>query len=212
METMDQRTGGPPLLPRPGTRDADEDQRVVVRGIGWDSYVALADAIPDGDGPRVTYLDGDLEIMTTSFRHEVTKKLLARLVEAFAEETGVKLNGYGHATQRDAGQRVAAEPDESYSIGKRSHAADLVIEVVHTSGGIDKLEVFRRLGAREVWFWINSRLWVFVLIDGAYQERAASVALAGIDLRELERIVTTADDDDQTEAIRSYRTSLRARS
>ena len=212
METMDQWTGGPPPLPRPGTRDADDDQRVVVRGISWDSYVALADAIPDGDGPRIAYLDGDLEIMTTSFRHEVTKKLLARLVEAFAEETGVQLNGYGHATQRDADQRVAAEPDESYNIGKRTQAADLVIEVVHTSGGVDKLEVFRRLGAREVWFWINSRLWVFVLVDGTYQERAASVALAGIDLRELERIVTTADDDDQTVAVRAYRAALQRRS
>ena len=211
METMDQWTGGPPPLPRPGSRDANDDQRVVVRGISWDSYVALNDAIPDGDGPRIAYLDGDLEIMTTSFRHELTKTMLARLVEAFAEETGVQLNGYGHATQRDPEQRVAAEPDESYSIGARAHAADLVIEVVHTSGGIDKLEVFRRLGAREVWFWINSRLWVFVLVDGAYQERPASVALAGIDLRDLERIVTSADDDHQTEAIRSYRTSLRAR-
>lgn len=211
MDAMAQDTGGPARVPRPGARDTDADQVVVVRGLSWDSYVALADAIPDGDGPRVAYLDGDLEIVTTSFRHELTKKLLARLVEAFAEETGIQLNGYGHATQRDAGQRVAAEPDESYSVGTRTQAEDLMIEVVHTSGGIDKLEVFRRLGEREVWFWINSRLWVFVLVDGAYQERDASVALAGIDLRELERIVTTADDAHQTEAIRAYRAALRAR-
>jgi Uma2 family endonuclease len=200
------------MLPSPGARGADADQVVVVRSISWEHYIALDEAIEDGTGPRIAYLDGELEIMTTSFRHEVTKKLLARLVETFAEETGIALNGYGHTTQRNETERVAAEPDESYSIGKRTQSADLVIEVVHTSGGLDKLEVFRRLGAREVWFWINQRLWVFVLVDAAYQERLESEVLPGIDLRHIERLVTNANDDDQTETIRAYRASLRARS
>jgi len=212
MEAMDDWRESPPRLPTPGSRDAESDQVVVVRGISWEHYVALNDAIEAGKGPRVAYLDGELELMTTSFRHEVTKKMLARLVEAFADETGLALNGFGHATQRNEAARVAAEPDEQYFLGKRGASADLAIEVVYTSGGIDKLEVFRRLGVREVWFWINQRLWVFVLVDGAYQERVESQVLAGIDLRHLERIVTNTEDEEQTEAIRAYRASLRARS
>ncbi|MEG4506483.1 Uma2 family endonuclease [Microcoleus sp. F6_B4] len=30
---------------------------------------------------------------------------------------------------------------------------DLAIEVVFTSGGIDKLQLYKRLGIPEVWFW-----------------------------------------------------------
>jgi Uma2 family endonuclease len=203
MEVMDPRSFealDPPV---------DFDQVVLLPDISWEQYVALNDAA--GQLPRMAYLDGVLEVMTTSTRHEISKKLLARLVEAYAEEAGIPLNGSGHATQRDEKRKAAAEPDETYSIGKIGKHSDLVLEVVYTSGGLHKLEIYRRLGAREVWFWINGRISVYVLVDGQYEERATSIALPTIDLRELERIVALADDD-QTAAVRAYRQRLRARS
>jgi len=36
-------------------------------------------------------------------------------------------------------------------------------EVVWTSGGIDKLEIYRRLGVGEVWRWKDSRIEIHVL-------------------------------------------------
>ncbi len=41
-------------------------------------------------------------------------------------------------------------------------APDLAIEVIWTSGGIDKLESYRGLGVGEVWFWREGRMEVFV--------------------------------------------------
>jgi len=43
------------------------------------------------------------------------------------------------------------EPDECYLVGDQDKSApDLAIEVIGTSGGIDKLEIYRRLDVGEV--------------------------------------------------------------
>jgi Uma2 family endonuclease len=206
MEQMDNSRRAPPL---PRDSDIDRDQIVVLRGISWEQYVAINDAQP-GRWPRLSYLDGELELMTVSPRHEIVKKWLARLVEAYAEEANIALNGYGGTTWRNETTRAAAEADESYACGKLRKTPDLIVEVVHTSGGINKLEVYRRLGVREVWFWINGLIYAYVL-DGTYRETQNSIVLPGIDLDELARIISSSTDEEQTAAVRAYRESLKVR-
>jgi len=190
----------------------DRDQVIVLHGVSWDQYVALDDARGEASQPLFAYLDGELELVTVSFRHEFVKKLLSRLLEAYAEERNIALNGFGEATQRKKKKKTGAQADEHYFIGrapsKRSSAPDLVIEVVYTSGGINKLEVWRRLGAREVWFWINGRIYVYSLVDGQYRESPTSRAVPGIDLDAIARIIAETDESEQTEAVRAYRKSL----
>ena len=130
-------------LEPPTPRDwADRDQGVVLPGVSWEQYIALSDA-REKSRPLMAYLDGALEIMTTSSRHEWVEKTIARLVEAYAEEVRLSLVGYGNTTFRKKLKRAGAEPDECYTLGKLRRLPDLVVEVVFTSGGIDKLEVYR---------------------------------------------------------------------
>ena len=42
----------------------------------------------ESSATRVTYLEGELELMSPSFDHETLKKTLGRLIEAYAEEVG----------------------------------------------------------------------------------------------------------------------------
>jgi Uma2 family endonuclease len=49
---------------------------------------------------------------------------------------------------------------------------DLAIEVIWTSGGLDKREIYRALGVREVWFWRKGRLTVHALRPAGYEEIA----------------------------------------
>jgi len=195
-------------LPHPRV-DATRDQVVVLRGVPWPQYEALLRARGEAPQPRLAYLDGVLEIMTTGFRHEIGKKLLARLVEAYAEERGVSLNGAGNMTFKKKAKQAGLEPDECYWLGKIRPAPDLAIEIVETSGGIDKLEIYRRLGVREVWFWIEGRIWAYARDAGPYREVRASTLMPELDLEELARIVVTTEDDEQTEAVRRYRHALR---
>jgi Uma2 family endonuclease len=208
MENMDRELVPP--IPFDWDFGAGRDQVIVLPNISWDQYIEISTSRGEAPRPLLAYLDGDLEVMTTSRPHEWVKKMLARLVEAYAEERNIPLVGYGQATWRNKVKRAGLEPDECYALGKLRKVPDLAIEVVHTSGGINKLEIYRRLGVREVWFWINARVYVYRL-NGKYKESTASSVLTEIDLDVIARTVADTDEGDQTEAVRAYRRSLRTR-
>ncbi len=183
---------------------------MVLRGVSWEQYEEICDA--RDKRPRMAFLDGALELMTTSMRHELAKKLIARLLETYAVECTVALTGAGATTWRNKQRKAAVEADECYFIGPERERPDLALEVVFTSGGVDKLEIYRRLRVREVWFWIEGRFWLYALVDGKYQEVRTSRVLPHLDLDEIARIlVTTDDEEDQTAVVRAYRDALRRR-
>jgi Uma2 family endonuclease len=192
--------------------DAAEEQRVVLHGVPWEQYVALLRTIGDKGTPRTAYLDGELEIMTHGWRHEWVKKLLARLVEAYADAADISLNGFGNKTFKRKMKRAGCEPDECYIVGPRkSSAADFAIEVVVTSGDLDKLEIYRRVGIREVWFWEDGKLSVHVLgEDGSWRAMRRSPTLPGFPIAMAERTVIETDESHQSEAVRQFRKSLEA--
>ena len=80
--------------------------------------------------------------------HERIKSFLGCLLEAYALEAGIDLSPSGAWTLKHAPRKAGAEPDECYIVGpdQDKDAPDLVIEVAWTSGGIDKLEIYRRRG------------------------------------------------------------------
>jgi Uma2 family endonuclease len=194
------------------------DQVVVMRNVSWDQYETILAIRGERPKPRLAYLDGALEIMTTSADHEITKKVIARLVEAFAEAAGLRFDGAGQTTLRKEAKRGGLEPEECYYlrsvelVGVESEdlpPPDLAIEVVHSHGGIDKLEIYRRLGVREVWFLIDSHFWVYTLDVDGYEESNRSQLMPECDLDEIARLVVTCDD--QTAMVRAYREAVRAR-
>jgi Uma2 family endonuclease len=143
--------------------DADEvqhdDQRVFLFDVRWRDYKRLLEMRGESAVPRMTYLDGVLELGDP---HESDKTKLARLLEACVDHLELQVDGVGSWTVRNKKKRTGAEPDECYVFGRiievdDVQAPDLVIEVVFSSGGHDRLEVWRRLGAKEVWFWTRER-------------------------------------------------------
>lgn len=199
-------------LPSP-RGDDDRDHLVVLRGVTWRDYESLLHARSRAGRrqPKLAYLDGDLELMTKSMRHELAKKLIARLLECFAEERRIELIGAGETTFRRKAKQAGVEPDECYYVGKIRPSPELAIEVVLTSGGIEKLEVYRRLKVRELWFWIEGGFWAYRLVGDRYQEIERSVLVPDFDFHEIARIVLTAEVDEQTSAVRAYRNKLRKR-
>jgi Uma2 family endonuclease len=208
MQESPSRTGPPPHWPR-----EDRDQIVVLRNVSWSDYVAIDRARGERSQPHIAYLDGAVELVTTSRRHEYIKSLLARLVEAFAEERMLRLDGFGMATLQDKAIEAGIEPDEWYltkADTEPERQPDLAIEVVVTHGGIDKLEIYRRFRVGEVWFWVNGKIWIYRLDGETYAEAKHSLALPDIDLGELERIIAASDETThQVDVVRAYRASLR---
>lgn len=187
------------------------DQFVYLRDVSWDEYERLVAMRGEASVPRITYLHGLVELMAPSKHHESDKTRLARLLEAWAEELAIPLEGYGSWTLKSQLQERGAEPDECYTVGRVAvddeDRPDLAIEVVWTSGGIEKLEVYRKLGVREVWFYERGSLRFFALRDEQYDAIERSELLPDADPQLFARCM---GEPSQTEAVRALRAVLRA--
>lgn len=190
----------PVHIPLPG-----EERRVLLSMVPWSTYVVLRDSL-DSSGVRMTYLQGQLEIMSPSREHEVDKKQIARLLELFCLERDIPLFGYGSTTFRREERERGLEPDECYCRGADRDIPDIAIEIIVTHGSIDKLEVYRGLGVREVWTFEAGRFRVLALNDDRYELIATSAVLPEVDLA---RIAHFATQPDQHLALRAFRDELR---
>jgi Uma2 family endonuclease len=159
------------------------DQRVVLTGATWEHYEMELAMRGEKSVPRLAYLEGVMELMSPSRDHERITSYLGRLVEVYAELHDIELSPYRSWTLK-SGRKAGVEPDECYIFGadQAKDRPDLVIEVIWTSGGIDKLEIYKRLGIDEVWFWIDGTLEVHVLQHGEYVRSERSRWLPGLDL------------------------------
>jgi Uma2 family endonuclease len=194
-------------------REREPEQRVLLHGVPWSTYVVLCDTV-DRPGVRMTYLEGMLEIMTTSRTHEVWKKQIARLLELFCLERDIPLYGFGQMTMRKEEHERGLEPDECYSRDTDKETPDIALEVVVSRPLIDKLEVYRKLGVREVWVFEEGELHIHAsshAADGepAYVPVSKSEIFPEIDLT---RLAHHALEPDQHAALRAYRDELRAAS
>jgi Uma2 family endonuclease len=186
----------------------EPEERLVIGGIGWDGHLALDEAFGhDRPGPRFYYLDGDLEIMSTSDEHERIKKWIGSCVEAFFQQKEIRNMPRGQATMRLV-ERTGAEPDESWCLGEEKRYPDIVLEIALTSGGLPKLEIYCRFGVPEVWMWRRGHLEIHCLrLDGSgYDRTPASRLLPALPVPALEAAVA---ERDWLTATRSFRAALR---
>lgn len=185
-----------------------EDHFVVLHGVSWSDYQRVLEIRGDRSSPRIAYLEGRLEIMRPSDSHERIKSLIGRLVEVWCLEHDVEFTTVGSWTLEDKTTDRGVEPDECYIFGpaRKTQRPDLAIEVIWTSGGLDKLKIYRKLGVAEVWIWRRGTLTPHVLRGESYETAARSEVLPGIDLGQLIRFL---DQPTTSAAIRAYRDSLR---
>jgi len=183
------------------------DQRVVTYAVPWDHYEAQLAMRGDRSVPRMAYLEGALELMSPSKDHERIKSYIGRLIEAYALERGIDLSPYGAWTLKSAPENSGLEPDECYLVGDQNKdTPDLAIEVVWTSGGIDKLEIYRRLAVREVWIWQDSQIEVHVLRQQRYELVEKSALFPDLDVPLLASFL---DRPTALQAVKAFREALR---
>lgn len=186
-----------------------DDHIVRLSGLCWDDYQRLLEVRGDHSAPRIAYLDGEIEIMSPSRTHEAIKSMIGRLVEVYCLENDIPFTTLGSWTLKAADQNRGVEPDECYQFDTEKPDAppQLAIEVVWTSGGIDKLEIYRKLGVNEVWFWRRGRLQPYCLRGDRYVRSIASEVLPDLELGLLTRFL---DQPTTYEAMRAYRQALRS--
>src|SRR5215470_6376523 len=88
------------------------DDVIVLRDVKWADYQRLLEIRGEGPVPRLTYLEGVLELMTPSRPHESIKSMIGRLVETWCLEKGVGITPYGSWTLESKESNRGVEPDE----------------------------------------------------------------------------------------------------
>jgi Uma2 family endonuclease len=210
-------------LASPPVRQHEPRRGILLGGISWSLYQHMLAEIRNG-GVRLTYDQGWLEIMTLSPRHENVKKMIARLLEAYADERETRIEGLGSTTFAREELQRGLEPDECYYI---AHAAevigkdkldldtdpppDLAIDVDISSPDIAKLPIYAALRIPEVWRYDGSRLAPMRLRGGRYVEVRRSVAFPDLPMDRLNAFLEIGLASGQTAAVRALRAWLRGR-
>jgi Uma2 family endonuclease len=182
------------------------EQRVLLRGVSWQGYLQILEALPQSRGSRLTYDDGDLEITVPLEDHEFSGRLIERFILTLVELMGLRIKTMGSTTMNYLGLRKGAEPDNAYYIQNQPKGRnvvfgedpppDLVVEVDITHTDIAKNQFYASLGVPEFWRF-NGKIWrVYCLQDGVYSEVELSPTFPQVPKEQLYAFLATAKEDE----------------
>ncbi len=185
----------PQLLDKPAHQPTEE-KLVTLYGITWEKFKAIEAQLQDNRDVRLSYLSGVLEIMSPiGEEHEYVKRTLGLLLEAYMKKKGIRFYALGGFTLEAPGY-ASGTPDESYIIGSKKEVPDIVIEIIITSGTINRRELYKPKKVPEIWFWKSNQLRVFHLNEGEYEEVSRSTFFPDLDLALLLRYIGHPDQYD----------------
>lgn len=184
------------------------DEPILISGLTWREFKA-AEQLIDRPGVRLSFLNGTLEIQRMpGEQHETVKERIGTLLDLYLLQVGIDYTPTGSMTLENEAGLVKREADKSYKLGANRPRPDLAIEVVVTSGGINKLEVYKRLKISEVWFWEDGTLEIYRLRtaeDVFYEQIPSSEALPDLDIALLLRCINITN---HVEAVKTFRQAM----
>jgi Uma2 family endonuclease len=199
--------------------EAEGDQCVVLRDIGWDSYSTLLKLRGERPIPRMVYLDGSLLLLSPSLRHEWLKGRLGLQFMVLVEELDIPCIVAGSTTLRRQSRRGGVEGDHTHYLSrldqirgkkklnlKKDPPPDLAIRAVVTHEADEAIEVYRRLRVPELWICDSDGMTILVLQpNGRYAPSEWSPALKVISAAEIHSWVTRGQDESDTAWIKEFR-------
>ena len=189
--------------------DTISEQPILFDKMTWQEFKTVQ-GILERPGVRLSFLKGVLELrLMPGRKHEVIKQRISSLLDIYLETANINYTPTGSMTLESETGLVKREADLSYELNEGRDYPDLVIEVVVTSGGIDKLEAYKRLNIPEVWFWEAGSLAIYGLrkVDSKtnYQKLEASKCLPGLDINLFQNYVELPN---HLQAVREFRQAL----
>ncbi len=192
------------------------EQRVVIRGLSWDAYLQILNALPQSRSSRLTYDNGILEITMPLEEHEFSGRLIECFIRTLVELMCMRMKTMGSTTMNYPHLQKGAEPDNAYYIQNQplvkgrnvdfsqDPPPDLVVEVDITHSDIQKNKFYATIGVPEFWRF-NGKVWViYQLRDGNYVEVESSPTFPQVPKERLYVFLEQAKDD-EIEAVRSLR-------
>lgn len=204
------------------TPAGSDGQRFLLQGVSWEAYDELLKLL--GDQPvRLTFDRGSLELMSPSYRHENSSRLLGRFVEVLTEEFDLDMSSAGSTTFRRQDLDRGLEADEGFYIASEplirgkseidldtDPPPDLTIEADITRSSLDRMSIYAALKVPEVWRYDGSSLTVHHLgADGRYHCADRSLSFPKLPVGELTRFLDLRTTQSETMIIKAFRAWVR---
>jgi Uma2 family endonuclease len=207
------------IPPRPSSiaPDSSGEQRITVRGLSWDLYDRLSDAIGPRQNIYLAYDGKDLEIMTKGRWHEHYKELLGRFVSRVTAALMIRRATLGETTWKRPEIARGLEADQCYYFAPEKIAADaqararksddiadypnpdLAIEVDLSQSQIDRPSIYATLEVPEIWRFDGASLVIEQLgPDGTYS-RVDSSRFLPVAAKDILRWIVHEDSSDELE-------------
>ncbi len=198
------------------------EQRVVLHGVPWATYVALRD-VSQSRNVRMTFDRGELEMMSPSKRHEICANLLGRLIETWSEELDIDIQSCRTMTCRREDLERGFEPDNSYYVKHEPQVwqkmeldlsvdppPDLAVEIDLSGETMKKMPLCAAFGLPELWRYDGRTLEVYELgAEGQYVQRPTSASFPHLPVSELQRLMNQVGSVRENALVRSFRTWIR---
>lgn len=193
-------------LAQPG--DQPTDQRVVHYGRSWEQFKSIQSGFDNAAGIRLFYYNGTVEILMPGRDHELFSWIIGHLIGTFLAQKGIFFQPTGAMTQEKE-REVSAQADQSFCIGAVKPIPDLSIEIIFSSGSIDKLARYRALSVPEVWLWQDGVLMLYRLRCDGYEpiDRSELEGLQDLNVDLLKRCILIAETD-AGEAVRQFQQAI----
>lgn len=200
------------------------ENRIVLSGVPWNLYEQLREN-KENWHVRMAYDNGRLELMSPSPDHEVVKRLVGRLIEAFTEEMNISCRSLSGTTWKRPELAKGLEADECYYILNHHRVChrlevdlavdpppDLAVETEVSRSLVPRLGIYAALGVPEIWRWRKQMLTAYSLgADGKYAECEFSYNLPMLRVKDLEPFLNFELAADETAWIRNFRVWIRQR-
>lgn len=162
--------------------------KFVLGNVPWSQYSRLLREFAEQRRIRLTYDQGELEIMSPSHEHDRVSRFLGSIVEHLALELGMPYGRGGSTTLRLRSKQRGIEADDCFwlesaprlQLGRSldlrvNPPPDLAIEVDVTNSSMDRLAIYADLGVPEIWRYEDDTL-EFLLLqpDSRYESSANS--------------------------------------
>ncbi len=201
-----------PPTRRPLIEKQSAVERVQLQNVSWETYQQLVADQTGKRNVRITYGDGDLEIMVVSYKHGNYSSYLELIVAAIADFYEIDFVPAGQTTFRGEKKKKGFEGDGSFYFknadivrGKDEidlsidPPPELIIEVDITHGSLSKFPILAAIGVEEIWRFDGEEIIFYRLENEDYKQVAESLCLPRVKSEIVTELLFAAEEMKRSE-------------
>jgi Uma2 family endonuclease len=198
------------------------EQRVLLQNISWQFFESLLLELGDKRSSRLSYAQGNLEIMTPLWEHENPNRTIDRLINTLTEELNLDIGLGGSVTLKRPEKKSGKEPDSCYYIQNEGRVRgitkldltqipppDLAVEINITSSSLNQFDIYADIGVAELWRYDGEKIKFYQLQNAEYIECDHSPTFPTLSPTKVDEFLAQCQTIGVTAAVRQFREWVR---